>query len=148
VTSAELDAAEFNIEYLIDRTLVAGQPCIVAGGKKTLKTSLILDLGISLSIGGFFLGKLKVNRACRVGIMSGESGMPVLQETARRIARAAGYSLSDLSGIVWSDELPRFGNVEHAGALREFIMGDELEVLFVDPAYKCMPGADASNLFL
>ena len=67
ITARELAEATFNIEYLIDRTLVAGQPCVVAGSKKSLKTSFILDMGISLAVGGHFLGKLQVNRACRVG---------------------------------------------------------------------------------
>jgi hypothetical protein len=147
LTCAELDAGNYELEYLIDRTLVAGQPCIVAGGKKCLKTSLLLDMGISLAVGGFFLGKLKVNRACRVGIMSGESGLGTIQETARRICRAAGRNLADLGGLVFSEDLPRFGNLDHEDALRRFIMADELEVVVIDPAYMCLPGADAGNLF-
>lgn len=148
ISSAELDAATYNLEYLIDRTLVAGQPCIVAGGKKCLKTSILLDMGISLAVGGFFLGKLKVNRACKVGIMSGESGLATIQETARRICRAAGRNLADIGGLVFSDELPRFGSFDHEDATRRFIMGDELEALMIDPAYLCLPGADAGNLFV
>ena len=147
LTCAELDAGSYELEYLIDRTLVAGQPCIVAGGKKCLKTSLLLDMGISLAMGGFFLGKLKVNRACRVGIMTGESGLATIQETARRICRAAGYNLSDVGGLVFSEDLPRFGSLDHEDALRRFVMDDELEVVVIDPAYLCLPGADAGNLF-
>ncbi|MCE5302845.1 MAG: AAA family ATPase [Planctomycetaceae bacterium] len=147
LSCAELDAGRYDLEYLIDRTLVAGQPCIVAGGKKCLKTSIILDMGISLAVGGFFLGKLKVNRACRVGIMTGESGLATIQETARRICRAAGYRLGDIGGLVFSEDLPQFGSRDHEDALRRFIMDDELEVLAIDPAYLCLPGADAGNLF-
>lgn len=147
LTCAELDAGKYELEYLIDRTLVAGQPCIVAGGKKCLKTSLIVDMGISLAVGGFFLGKLKVNRACRVGIMTGESGLATIQETARRICYAAGRNLADIGGLIFSEDLPRFGSLEHEDALRRFIMDDELEVLVIDPAYLCLPGADAGNLF-
>ncbi len=148
ITCAELDATEYRIEYLIDSTLVAGQPCVIAGGKKSLKTSLVIDMGISLATGGFFLGVLKVNRPCRVGIMSGESGMAIIQETARRIANAAGYRLRDIDGLVFSEHLPQFENRRHAMALRRFIMDNELEVLFVDPAYLCMSGTDAGNLFV
>jgi len=63
-------------------------------------------MGISLAVGGFFLGKLKVNRAARVGIMSGESGMATIQETARRIARAAGTRLSNIGGLVFTEATP------------------------------------------
>jgi len=148
LSCAELDAGSYELEYLIDRTLVAAQPCIVAGGKKCLKTSLILDMGISLAIGGFFLGKLKVNRACKVGIMTGESGLATIQETARRICRAAGHRLGDIGGLVFSEDLPRFGSLDHEDALRRFIMDDELEIVMIDPAYLCLPGADSGNLFV
>ena len=147
ITCAELDAGNYNLEYLIEHTLVAGQPCIVAGGKKCLKTSLILDMGISLAMGGFFLGKLKVNRACKVGIMTGESGLATIQEVCRRICTAAGYKLSDIGGLVFSEDLPRFGSVAHEDALRRWLMDDEIEVVVLDPAYLCLPGADAGNLF-
>jgi hypothetical protein len=147
ITCAELDAATYDLEYLIDGALVAGQPCILAGGKKCLKTSLLIDLGISLAMGGCFLGKLRVNRAARVGIMTGESGLATVQETARRIAAAAGYRLADIGGLVFSEDLPQFGSVAHQEGLRRFITGDELEVLADDPAYMCLPDVDHANLF-
>jgi len=147
ITCAELDAATYDLEYLIDGALVAGQPCILAGGKKCLKTSLLIDLGISLATGGYFLGRLKVNRACRVGIMTGESGLATIQETARRVAAAAGYRLGDIDGLVFSEDLPQFGSVAHQEALRRFIMRDGLEVIPVDPAFMCMPDVDHANLF-
>jgi replicative DNA helicase len=147
INCAELDAADYPVDYLIERTLVAGQPCILAGGKKSLKTSLIIDMGISLAMGGHFLGKLPVSRACRVGIMTGESGMGTIQETARRVARAAGHRLGDVGGLVFSDMLPQFADLNHLDALRAFITDDAIEVLFVDPAYLCMDGDGAENLF-
>ncbi len=148
ISCAELDSTDYRLEYLIDNTLVAGQPCGLAGCKKTLKTSLLIDLGIALAMGGCFLGKLRVNRACRVGVMSGENGLATIQETARRICDAAGYRLADIGGLVFSDELPTFGSIDHQEAVERFISNDELEVLMIDPAYLCMPGADASNYFV
>jgi hypothetical protein len=148
LSCAELDAADFALEYLVEGVLVAGQPCLVAGGKKSLKTSIIIDLGLSLAMGGFFLGKLKVHRACRVGIMSGESGMVTIQETARRICSAAGYRLADVGNLIFADTLPQFGKLDDMDALRGFVEGNELEVLVLDPAYLCMPGGDAGNLFI
>ena len=148
ITCAELDATTYQLEYLIDNTLVAGQPCGLAGGKKDMKTSLLIDLGISLAMAGCFLGKLRVNRTCRVGIMTGESGLGTIQETARRICRAAGYNLADIGGLIFSDQLPRFGSFDHQDAVRRFIADDELEVLAIDPTYLCMPGADANNYFI
>jgi len=147
ISCKELDEGNFDLEYLIEGALVARQPCILAGGKKTLKTSLLIDLGISLAMGGHFLGLLKVNRACRVGIMTGESGLATIQETARRITKAAGYRLADIGGLVFSEDLPQFGSIAHQEALGRFIMDDELEVIAVDPAYMCIPNVDPSSIF-
>ncbi len=147
ITCAELDAGDYELDYLIEHTLVAGQPCIVAGGKKCLKTSIILDMGISLAMGGFFLGKFKVNRACKVAVMTGESGLATIQETCRRICDAAGYKLADIQNLIFSEDLPRFGQVAHEDALRQWLTENKVEVLVLDPAYLCLPGADAGNLF-
>jgi hypothetical protein len=147
-TCADLDAAEFETEYLVEGTLVAREPAVMAGGKKNLKTSMLIDLGISLAIGGYFLGKLKVNRAVRVAIFSGESGLATIQETLRRIADAAGHRLSDIGGLIISPDLPRFGRVAHEEALGRFLKNDEIEVGIVEPAYLAMDSdGSEGNLF-
>ena len=83
----------------------------MGGGKKCLKTSLILDMGIALAIGGFFLGKFKVNRTCKVAVMTGESGLATIQETCRRICDAAGHKLANIQNLIFSEDLPRFGQM-------------------------------------
>ena len=75
------------------------------------------------------------------GDYAGESGLATIQETARRICYAAGHNLADIGGLVFSEDLPRFGSFDHEDALRRFIMDDELEVVEIDPAYMCIPGA-------
>lgn len=147
-TCAELAGTHFTTEYLIPGLLVRGEPCIVAGGKKTLKTSLAEDLAFSLATGGFFLGKFRVNRPARVGFMSGESGLPTLKETLGRIAEAAGVVLADVDGLIVSPDLPRFGSFDHEDALTQFITENAIETLIIDPCYLCMPGADVGNLFI
>ena len=147
ISCAELDAGNYDLEYLIEGALVARQPCILAGSKKTLKTSLLIDLGISLATGGDFLGRMKVNRACRVGIMTGESGLATIQETSRRIAAAAGWNLAEIENLVFSEDLPQFGSIAHQEALGRFIQADALEVIAVDPAYMCIPEVDHASIF-
>jgi hypothetical protein len=147
LTCAELDGGQFDIEFLISGILVARQPCIMAGPQKSLKTSLLVDLGISLATGGHFLGRFPVTRPARVALMTGESGLGTLQETARRIAYAAGKHLAEIDGLLFSEHLPRFGNYEHETALEKFIVDNALEVLAIDPAYLAMPGDRPENLF-
>ncbi|MEX2174605.1 MAG: AAA family ATPase [Pirellulaceae bacterium] len=148
ITAAELDAATYALEYLIDGLLVKGQPQIVAGGKKCLKTNLLCDASVSLATGTSFLGKFRVSRTVRTAFMSGESGLHTLQETCRRICRARGMSLSEVDGLIFSPDLPKIDDVRHQAALEEFVQADQIEVLFLDPAYLCMPGGDAGNLFV
>ena len=146
ITSAELEASDYAVEYLVSRTLVAGQPCIIAGGKKTLKTSIMIDLAITLATGGCFLGKLPARRRTRTLVMSGESGLGTIQETAGRIAKAAGRKLSDIDALIWSEDLPKFGHLEHLDAMVDLLDNEKPEVVMIDPTYLCMPSADASNL--
>jgi hypothetical protein len=148
ITSKELSSNVYRLEYLIKEMLVRKQPCIVAGPKKALKTSILIALAIALAMGLPFLGHFTVARPCRVLILSGESGMATMQETARRICASIGISLADCDNLLWSDWLPRFDNPNHLDSLEETLQQTECEVLIVDPAYLCMPGTDASNLFI
>lgn len=148
VTCHELATATYELDYLIDDILVARQPCIFAGGKKCLKTSLLIDLAIGLATGGKFLGRFDVRRAARVLVMSGESGMATIQETARRVAAAQGHSLRDIGGVMFSPQLPVFGQTAHHDALDAMLRENEIETLIIDPAYLAMPtGGSEGSLF-
>ncbi len=138
ITAAELDEGDYRTDFLIDGTLVAGQPLIIAGGKKCLKTNILLDAAISLATATPMLGTLAVSRGCRVLVMSGESGLATIQETCRRICRAKERTLNSVPGLIFSPDLPRIGDIRHLDALEKMIVGDEIEALFVDPAYLCM----------
>lgn len=146
ITSADLDSIIYETQYLIDEILVDQQPCLIAGPHKALKTNLLVALAIALASGMRFLGVFKVREIVRVGVMSGESGLATLQETARRICREIGVRLAELDNLIWSSDLPIFGHAAHMEALREFIQANELRVLAVDPAYLCTPlAADKGN---
>ncbi len=86
--SATFFATDFHLSWLVRQVLVDRQPMVVGGPKKSLQTSLLVDLGLSLAAGTPFLGRFAVDQPRRVGLYSGESGQAVLQETARRIAVA------------------------------------------------------------
>jgi hypothetical protein len=147
ISAAELDAATFKTEFLIDGLLVAGQPLVVAGSKKSLKTSLLCDAVISLAGGLPFLNQVDVLRACRTLFVSAESGMATLQETCRRIAWAKHRELAQISGLYFSDIAPRIEDARELVKLGHTLEEREIEVVALDPAYLMMGGEDAGNLF-
>lgn len=148
ITAAELASGEFVLEYLIEGVLVKGQPCGIYGPKKALKTSIALDLAISLARGGYFLGRFKVQSPVRVAVFSGESGLPTLQETARRICAAAFCELSDVQNLLFCDRVPQFNAPKHVDELRRFIKAQAIEVLVIDPAFLAFSAnGSEGNLF-
>jgi hypothetical protein len=144
-SSAELDAADFRIEFLIDNALVAGQPLFIAGPSKSLKTSIMLDAAVALASQGSFLDTFTVNRRCGVVVMSGESGLPVIRETAQALCRRRGLSLASLGNLQWSGDLPEFGDPLHAAAIEQALRWFGADVLFIDPLYLALPAEDAAN---
>ncbi len=146
MTFAELAGRQFETPYAVEWLLADRQPCILAGPKKCLKTSIALDLALALSIGGFFLGSFRVPRAMRTAFMSGESGLSVLQETGLRIATAAGYDPAGLKNLLITDRLPRIGSLDHIDALGRLALDNELEALVIDPAYLALPAENTGDL--
>lgn len=150
LTSRELDDGAFALDYFVADMLVKGQPCILAGPKKCLKTNILIALTLALASFTKFLNEFYVSRFIRVALVSGESGQAVIQETARRIARSMSWrNLADYENAFWCFDLPKLGQPDTAKTIIAYIQKHNLEVLILDPAYLCMPlGDSASNLFL
>lgn len=153
ITSDQFTAANYRQHFSIRRILVEGQPCVLGGPKKVLKTSLLVDLALSLGTGTPFLGhdEFIVPDPINVLMLSGESGGYTLQETARRIALARGRMLST-ARIYWGFTLPQLGNAMHLSELANQIRAHEIKVAIIDPAYLCLLSAGmntniTSNVF-
>jgi hypothetical protein len=150
LTSAQFDAGDYGQRFLVKRVLVAGQHGIIGGRYKTMKTSVGVDLVVSVGTGTPFLGHFETVRS-RVGMLSGESGQYTLRETARRVAAARGRALPEVDAI-WDFDLPQIARAADLESLAEAIELHGIELLVIDPAYLCLLGGDtqgkqASNLF-
>ncbi|MEX1223127.1 MAG: AAA family ATPase, partial [Pirellulales bacterium] len=152
IDSATFFNTDYCLEWLVNGLLVRDQPGVLGGPKKALKTSLIVDLALSLASGRPFLGQFAVLRPVRVGLISGESGQATLQETARRVAAAKRISnrLPHLP-IHWGFRLPRLSVEEDLDQLADVIETHDLDVIILDPLYLSLlaggTGQQASNLF-
>ena len=153
ISSREFAFADYRLEYLIKRVWVKDQPCMLGGPHKALKTGTMLEIAISGGTGTPLFGKpeFAVPKAFNVMVLSGESGMATLQETARRIAFAHQIKLEDAQ-IWWEDTLPKIAKPDHLLALGEAITKVSAKLCLIDPAYLCLlsgdtQGRQASNLF-
>lgn len=137
IDSATFARNRYQIEWLVRRLLVKNQPCIVGGPKKSLKTSLLVDLAVSLGSGKPFLGHFPVERPVKTVLVSGESGDYTLQETALRICKAKGIDLAvTLCG--WDFRLPRLSVEQELATLSAGIRDQGYEVVIIDPLYLCL----------
>ncbi|MCA8999220.1 MAG: AAA family ATPase, partial [Planctomycetaceae bacterium] len=150
IPSSEFATADYRLDYWVDDVLTVGQPAIIAGQSKSLKTSIAIDLGISIASGGKFLGEHRVLRPGTVGVISGESGEATLQNTAQRICTCKGLDLAELP-IIWEFNIPQISSPEHVQELRRHIQRHKIEVLILDPAYLALLDEEsakhASNVF-
>jgi hypothetical protein len=150
LTSAELDDDDFPQRYLIDDVVTEAQGGIISSRYKGLKTSISIDAAVSIASGTAFLGHYHVAEPRRVAILSAESGLAALQETARRVCKARGIALRDLAdSLLWSTARLRMTSRDVVDALGEVITARQLAMAVIDPTYLYFAGIgeSVSNLF-
>lgn len=148
IDSAEFASRKYSSDWLVDHLLKNGQSCIIAGPSKSMKTSISVELGISIAAGIPFFGKASAKKS-RVAIVSAESGEETLQETAVRICESKGVDFSHLGdALFWAFRPPQISDCTHIASLAEFIDANQVDVLMIDPAYLTMGiGDEARNQF-
>lgn len=151
MTSAELQEYDCRHDWLVNDLLVQGEPGVIGGPKKALKTSIMVDLAISLGTGTPFLNKFVVPKPRRVAIFSGESGKKSLAALAKRVSRTRKVRLDKGCPVFWEFRLPRLTRGEDRKALRAALREARAEVVFIDPLYLCLcagtRAVTASNLY-
>jgi hypothetical protein len=150
MTSAQFASRAYHRRYLVERILVADEPAVIGGPKKSLKTSLAVDLAISLGSGTPFLGHFAVPLRQRTLVLSGESGDATIQELAQRVCAARRIHLA-CCDVLWQFDLPNVGNPGDRDDLQNAICDAKADVVIIDPLYLCLlagtHGVSASNLY-
>jgi len=149
LTSQELLELDLRPRHLVKNVLVQGQPAVIGGRSKALKTSMAIDLVVSLGSGTDLLGHFLAERV-NVAFWSGESGVMTIKETARRIAKSKDVELADYS-ILWGFDLPKLTFPDHLQAMADTIADRSIDVAVVDPLYLSLLTAEtagqAGNVF-
>jgi hypothetical protein len=134
-------------EWLIDRLFALRQPAVIAGPSKACKTTIAVDLAVSLDTATPFLGHFAISRPRRVFVLSVESGDVTLAETATRICAARGLSLRDLR-VRWGFRMGKgLARKEWRDALAQYIRFHRIDVAIIDPLYLAIgEGANPASL--
>ena len=129
-------------EFLIDDVLVAGQPMLISGPGKCMKTTIALEMAISLACGPGckFLGRFEIRRQCKVGFWSAESGGSTLLETLERILRAKHRNKNECQ-LMLSSEIPSIDMDADTNDFGKVLVDNEITVAFIDPLGMALGGA-------
>lgn len=158
LSASELLVMSLKPEWLVNRILVKGQPAVIGGPKKSLKTTFAIELALSLVTGMNFLNQkeFSIPSKQKVCLLSGESGMITIQETVQRqldakrtlMARAP-KNIADFLYIGF--QLPRLSDEKSLDELENLLVNHEIDVLIIDPLYLCLlsgnAAANANSLF-
>jgi len=133
-STAELLKADLSVTYLVEHVLTVGEPGVIGGRSKACKTSIALDLAVSLGSATPFLNHFAVPEQVNVGIWSGESGAATIRRKMRTIAEGRGIDPRECR-IAWSFALPKLARADHLVALRFLVEEHKLRVCIIDPLY-------------
>jgi hypothetical protein len=121
-------------ESLVENVLVAGSPGVVGGPEKALKTSLSIDLAVSLATRTPFLGRFAVRKAVPVLFYSNEGGQEIIGGIVRRVCAARGLPPRPKNLTFVFEPVP-LGEKDIGHLISVPIQDKGARVLFVDPVY-------------
>lgn len=148
INAADLWTKVITRDYLIEDILVKNEPMIIGGPSKALKTSIALDMAISIATGTKFLDKWEVKEPRSVMFISGESGESTLQENLRSMAISKGLGPADLRRLDIGFRLPKLDALDCVEDLLAELKAKEISVVFIDPLYRSLRvGENASNVY-
>lgn len=145
----QLFEADLKEEFIIEQVLIENQSKVVAGEFKTLKTTLLIMLALSLCSGKKFLGRFEVFKKKRVLFCSAESGKRKIRNTIFAVAKQMDVNLAELrdSGLLkLSWWVPKISSSEVMEYFKNEIDKAKAEVVMIDPLYQALDDQQASMI--
>lgn len=139
-----------NPRWLIDEWWTRGSHGIIAGEPKSWKSTLAMDMAVSIASGKPFLGQFKVNTQGPVIIVQNENAAWIIRERMAAIATHRGLvgKVEDRT-ITWPPHLPIYyinnqaftiSNESHRIMLEDLIKEIKPVLLIMDPLYLMFDG--------
>ncbi|MBX9677754.1 MAG: AAA family ATPase [Gemmataceae bacterium] len=130
--------------FLIDWFLAEGKLAVVGGQEKSWKTSIAMEMAISIDQGVAFLGKFDVPRRRKVVFITIETGEDDLVELHDAICKSKGID-PDATGVLIQTLAPCFDNPADLAELSKWLKREGVEVCFFDPLYLMAIGAGSET---
>lgn len=140
--------ADAAVDWLVEDVFAADQPTIFGAKQKTLKTTLITDLVVSIGTGWPWLKKFKIPRRRKALFITGESSQKAAMRKIRRAAEARNLSAEDIGDWIHVEAMnfPSLPNAEHCKQIAEDVRVNKFEVVLLDPLYMGLQGLNTANL--
>lgn len=143
--AGEFVGKDYRQTFIIERILTKDEPAVIGGPRKTLKTSLSVDLAVSIASGTPFLGKFKVPKAMPVGVVSGESGGATIKNILQRVCESKGIKHPGELPVSFMLDLPSLGADGELESVCDQVRDLGLKVVILDPLYLFLTSSGNTN---
>ena len=136
--------------YMVDGFLVDGSVGAAAGEPKTMKSTVVLDLAVSVASGKPFLGRYRVLKSCPVLYVQEENSKNDIIHRLQRIALHHGVAISTSIGVhvadiplyVMNNEGINLTDQADRDNLESIIQNNGIQLVILDPWYMMVAGID------
>jgi hypothetical protein len=136
------------VQWLVQDVFSCDQPTIFGAKQKSLKTTLLTDLAVSLASGLSWLNRFEIPLQRRVLFVTGESSESAAMRKIQRAAAARNLRCEDITDFLRIEAItfPSLPSLEDCMAIQEAVQKYKIEVVLVDPLYMGLQGVNTSNL--
>ncbi|MCR9202801.1 MAG: AAA family ATPase [Planctomycetaceae bacterium] len=140
--------ADEDIDWLVEGVFAADQPTIIGARKKSLKTTLIVDLAISQVTCRPWLEQFTVPRKRKTLVIVGESSQRALIRRIKKACKLRGVPRDELNGMlnVNAATFPNLPDEADCISVQHSIEKHGFEMVVLDPLYMGLSGVNTSNL--
>jgi hypothetical protein len=160
-TADDLEASDQDLDYIVEGLFVDKAPLIVGGREKCFKTSLTMDLAISLATGKPFLGRFPIVQTRHVTFFTAEIGDAAGKLLVRRIRESKGIEEGKIGPLNIVTTVPSFsvhkifdkktGLPELVASVplefRMYLDSVDTDVIVFDPLYFCLQGSEVGDMY-